>query len=115
MLAPRSLLGKGVGGLGSSRVLDCYAFAVEDESRPDHLPHSWDVTSDSIAARAAVVFHAERLILLKSTDIPPGMHWTEAARRGWVDPHFPKLVAAHDLRVEAVNFRRRLDDRSGPS
>jgi aspartokinase-like uncharacterized kinase len=97
------------------RVLDPYQFAVEDEARPDHLPHSWDVTSDSIAARAAVVYHAERLILLKSTDIPPGTPWAEAARRGWVDPHFPGLVADAPFRAEVVNFRRRLDDSAPPS
>jgi aspartokinase-like uncharacterized kinase len=96
------------------RVLDPYRFAVEDEARPDHLPHSWDVTSDSIAARAAVVHRAERLILLKSTDIPPRTPWAQAADRGWVDPHFPKVVAAHNLSVEAVNFRR-LDGCSDPS
>jgi aspartokinase-like uncharacterized kinase len=96
-------------------VLDCHAFATEDESRPGALPHSWAVTTDSIAARAAVVFGASRLILLKSIDIPPGTPWDEVAARGWVDPHFPKVVAAHDLRVEAVNFRRWLDGRSARS
>jgi aspartokinase-like uncharacterized kinase len=96
-------------------VLDCHAFAAEDESRPGALPHTWDVTTDSIAARAAVVYGASRLILLKSADIPPGTPWDEAARRGWVDPHFPQVVAGHGLRVEAVNFRRWLDGRFGRS
>ena len=27
-------------------VLDCFQFALDDESRPGKLPHSWDVTSD---------------------------------------------------------------------
>src|SRR5262249_17943390 len=57
------------------------------------LPHSWAVTSDSIAARAAVVYGAERLVLLKSVDVPPGTPWEAAAERGWVDPHFPHVVA----------------------
>ena len=91
-------------------VLDCYQFAVEDETRPDHLPHSWDVTTDSIAARAAVVYRAERLVLLKSAEIPPGTSWAEAAGRGWVDPHFPNVVAFAPFPVEVVNFRRWLDE-----
>ena len=92
--------------------------AVEFES---DLPHSWNVTSDSIAARAAIVHRATRLVLLKSIDIPVGTSWVEAAERGWVDPHFP-IIARSALRsedsasrligrvlVEAINFRRVLD------
>jgi aspartokinase-like uncharacterized kinase len=87
-------------------VLDARTFCFHDAE----LPHSWAVTSDSIAARAAVAFGAARLVLLKSADIPPGTPWPEAAARGWVDAHFPSLVAKHGLRVEAVNFRRWLDE-----
>ncbi|HVL11024.1 MAG TPA: hypothetical protein VM529_00565 [Gemmata sp.] len=94
---------------GEVRVLDCLAFAQDDESRPGKLPHSWDVTSDSIAARAAVVYGAERLVLLKSVDVPPGTPWEEAAARGWVDPHFPTVVAGAAFAVEVVNFRHVLD------
>jgi hypothetical protein len=64
------------------------------------------VASDSIALRAAIVFGASRLVLLKSLTIPSGMDWAEAARRGFVDPYFPTaLAAAGNLTVEAVNFR----------
>jgi aspartokinase-like uncharacterized kinase len=94
---------------GEVRVLDCLAFAQEDESRHGALPHSWDVTSDSIAARAAVVNEAGRLVLLKSVDVPPGTPWEEAAARGWVDPHFPKVAAELACPVEVVNFRRVLE------
>lgn len=80
--------------------------AVEFESE---LPHSWNVTSDSIAARAAIIHRASRLILLKSIDIPLGSSWSEAAERGWVDPHFPTVVETANLSVEAINFRRVLD------
>ena len=77
--------------------------AVEFESE---LPHSWNVTSDSIAARAAMVHRASRLILLKSIDIPLCTSWSEATERGWVDPHFPTIVETANLTVEAINFRR---------
>lgn len=72
------------------------------------VPHTWDVTTDSIAGYAAGVANA-RLVLLKSTDVPPGTPWEEAAARGWVDAHFPAVVRKHHLQVEAVDFRRWLD------
>ena len=90
-------------------VLDCYQFVVEDEARPGALPHSWDVTSDSIAARAAAVYEAERLVLLKSVDVPAGTPWEIAAERGWVDRYFPMVVAGAALPIEVLNFRRVLD------
>jgi aspartokinase-like uncharacterized kinase len=36
----------------------------------DPLPHSWDVTSDSITAWIAAYIKTERLVLVKSTDMP---------------------------------------------
>ncbi len=95
-------LGRGVG------VLDPFTFALEDEARPGSLPHTWSVTTDSIAARVAVVFRAERLVLLKSVDITPGTPWEEAAAFGWVDTHFPQIAATLACPVEVVNFRLRL-------
>ena len=89
--------------------LDAHALAVWDERAHPHaaLPHRWSVTSDSIAARAAVVFGAEHLILLKSVTIPDGMSWEEAAERGYVDEWFARTVrpALPRLQVRAVNFR----------
>jgi aspartokinase-like uncharacterized kinase len=88
-----------------------YPFLMQYENLFGPVPHTWDLTSDSIAAYAAAVGKA-RLVLLKSVDVPPGTPWEEAAARGWVDRHFPAVVAAHGLRVEVVNFRRWLDDRA---
>lgn len=90
-------------------VLDCYKLMHEDDSRPGALPHSWDVTSDSIAARTAVVYEAERLILLKSVDVPPGTPWEEAAARGWVDSYFPRAIATADFPIDVIYFRQVLD------
>jgi 5-(aminomethyl)-3-furanmethanol phosphate kinase len=90
-------------------VLDCFKFAQEDEKRQDKLPHTWSVTTDSIAARAAVVFRAQRLVLLKSVDIPPRTSWEAAAANGWVDAHFPRIAQALNCPVDVVNFRRKLD------
>lgn len=86
-------------------VLDVYPFLVRDDVKPDHLPHSWEVTSDSLAARVAVVWRAARLILLKSTPLPAGLNWTEAGRRGLVDPCFAGVVERGGLAVEVIDFR----------
>ena len=99
------------GGWGVG-VLNCFTFACEDEGRPGSLPHTWAVTTDSIAARAAVVFRAERLVLLKSVDIPSGTPWETAAANGWVDAHFPQIAEALACPVEVVNFRRKLPARA---
>jgi aspartokinase-like uncharacterized kinase len=56
------------------------------------LPHSWAATSDSIAARIAEVYWADELVLLKST-LPDGCtDWETAAKKGFVDRHFPQAV-----------------------
>ncbi|HEY7328106.1 MAG TPA: hypothetical protein VH592_10720 [Gemmataceae bacterium] len=88
-------------------VLDVHEFARNDEKHPNHLPHSWSVTSDSLSARVAVVLAARHLVLLKSTIIPPEVDWGEAGQLGLVDALFAKVLhdAPADLRVRAVNLR----------
>jgi aspartokinase-like uncharacterized kinase len=93
-------------------VLDCFTFAQKDESCPGALPHTWAVTTDSIAARVAVVYRADRLVLLKSRDIPLETAWETAAAEGWVDAYFPQIAPALPCPVEVVNFRRKLPPRA---
>jgi 5-(aminomethyl)-3-furanmethanol phosphate kinase len=88
-------------------VIDPHAFCVADNERPGALPHTWDVTSDSIAARVAEVAGAE-LVLLKSADLAAGMSWQSAAADGLVDPTFDSIVRRSGLRVTWVNLRRSL-------
>jgi aspartokinase-like uncharacterized kinase len=52
----------------------------------DPLPHSWEVTSDSIAAWVAARVGARRLVLVK----PPG-----ATGSGLVDAYFARALPAH--------------------
>jgi aspartokinase-like uncharacterized kinase len=59
-------------------------------SRP--LPHSWELTSDSIAAVIAVHLGAAELVLLKSAPLPPDVDPREAGRLGLVDPCFAEAV-----------------------
>lgn len=81
-------------------ILDLGAFALADSG----LPHTWAVTSDSLAARVAHLLGSRTLVLLKSVTIPAGMSWEEAARRGDVDAYFPNL--ADSLTVRTVNLRQ---------
>lgn len=94
---------------GKVPILDAYAFALADEGKQGSLPHVWAVTSDSMAARVAVVSGAEKLILLKSVDLPRGIDWVEAGWRGLVDNHFYQVVEdpikERVLEVEFLNFR----------
>jgi aspartokinase-like uncharacterized kinase len=85
-------------------VLDAHAFAAADEGNLGCLPHRWSVTSDSVAARVALVAGALHLVLLKSVTIPPCLAWSEASRQGYVDLYFP-LVADKLAGVSALNFR----------
>jgi aspartokinase-like uncharacterized kinase len=70
------------------------SFLRQDDAQPDHLPHSWDVTSDSIAAQISLRCNAD-LILLKSCAIPSSnskYDWPALARTGVVDVHFPHIA-----------------------
>lgn len=91
-------------------ILDPYRFCREEEEfrrnasggpRPE-LPHSWTVTTDSVAARVANHYRAT-LYLLKSTPLPPATGLDDAARLGLVDPYFP--IEARSLEVIYVNLR----------
>ncbi len=104
-LLPGAAVVEDAGAWAGLEVLDAHAFARADEGRPGALPHCWAVTSDSVAARAAVVSGAHGLVLLKSTDLPQGIGWDEAGRRGLVDRNFPDVVAAGGVAVRWVNLR----------
>jgi aspartokinase-like uncharacterized kinase len=80
-------------------ILDPWAFCRTDAA----LPSSWDVTSDAIAGRVAVVVGAGELVLLKSAP-PPGdaAAWAEC---GYVDAWLPRILAGSGVRVRAVNLR----------
>jgi len=63
----------------------------------DVLPHSWDATSDSVAAFVAGALDAERLVLIKPVDQAHGLRLT--------DPCFESVRPA-GLRCEIVGWRR---------
>jgi aspartokinase-like uncharacterized kinase len=89
---------------GELPVLAPRLFLSDDDRAAGALPHTWDATSDSIAARAALRIGAGELVLLKSASLPPGTDRLGAARLGLVDPVFDS--AAHGLgRVAYVCLR----------
>lgn len=90
-------------------------------NQADPLPHSWEVTSDAIAAWIAQLTGARRLILLKDVDglfsADPGQgspaallpHLTlEALARhqGGVDTYLHKLLATKELETWVINGRQ---------
>ena len=75
-----------------------------DRGGNDPLKASWEVTTDSIAARIAESLGADRLVLLKSTDAKGAKSAKDAAKLGVVDASFPE-ISARIKRVELVNFR----------
>jgi aspartokinase-like uncharacterized kinase len=83
----------------SSCVFDPAPFFHDCEFRlfADPLPHTWAVTSDSIAARIAEYLAASELVLLKSC--LPG-----AATTGYLDDYFP-AAAANLPAIRCVNLR----------
>ena len=82
---------------GRVPLLDLMSFVSIEETAPDvtmTLPHSWDVTSDSLAGWVAVRWPASRLVLLKSAELPIAeSDWSfrAAADFGMVDAHCPTL------------------------
>ncbi len=78
---------------GRLPLLDTEAFLRADEASGDALPHNWNVTSDSIAARAAICFQADELVLIKSVPLPEMADVAAAEGSGLVDPHFRQLAS----------------------
>lgn len=75
-----------------------------DACSAEPIPHTWEATSDSIAARVAESLQSAELVLLKSAPLAYGIDRREAAQLGLVDPLFPhasRLVA----RVTYLNLR----------
>jgi aspartokinase-like uncharacterized kinase len=106
-LLPEARLTQRVQECSGLSILDPHEFARADEGHAGCLPHVWSATSDSVAARVAVVAGARELILLKSVTLAPPIDWEKARRDGHVDPVFSQ-VSSHaqpELAVSVVNLR----------
>ena len=57
---------------GAVSIMDMYPFALADEANPGRLPHSWAVTSDSLAVRVAILAEARQLVSAQVGRSPAG-------------------------------------------
>ena len=88
----------------TNAVLDPLPFFVADDQEARRLPHSWEITSDSLAFRVAEIAQA-KYVLLKSAPSPRVPDWKLLAEQGFIDPYFPTLVFNRNVDVELVNLR----------
>lgn len=98
-------------------LLDPEAFLLQADHAPGLAPllETWDVTSDSIAARAAVRLHADELVLLKSASaaslvpdadtLPPPELAARLVEAGYVDRYFADAMLGLP-QVRYVNLRQ---------
>ena len=80
---------------GRVPLLDLMSFVSIEEAAHDTgvkpLPHTWNVTSDSLSAWVTIRWPASRLVLLKSVELPPIESLSQATEAGLVDDFFPAL------------------------
>ena len=67
------------------------------------LPHSWDLTADSIAAWLASFWRADRLILVKSAPIDPLASIYELQQEGILDAAFHQYIDAEKFKITIIN------------
>ena len=66
---------------------------IEPTLPPKPLPHNWDVSSDSIAARLAEAIDADELVLLKARPCPDEQNdFAALSADHYVDEYFPRIA-----------------------
>jgi 5-(aminomethyl)-3-furanmethanol phosphate kinase len=63
---------------------------------------NWEVSSDSIALELARRLNAERLVVVKSCAVPPGLSMTALSSAGVLDQRFPSLAAGVSFPIDVV-------------
>ena len=69
------------------------------------IEHSWDVTSDSLAAWLATRLGASRLLLVKSVETDNSMPVQELVHQGIVDASFPDYVEQGTFSVSLMSHK----------
>lgn len=72
-------------------------------SRDDAGLANWELTSDSLAAWLANQLNAERLLLVKSCEVPPGAQLRDWVAAGIVDAQLPRLTQSASYLVEVMH------------
>lgn len=91
---------------GPPLICDPYNFlrSAEPSFPGEPLGRNWGVTSDSIAARLAMICDADELVLLKSASPPARGSISAAISGGYIDAGFAQTCRALP-RIRCVNFR----------
>ncbi len=74
-------------------------------SSDNNIEHSWDVTSDSLAAWLATRLGASRLMLVKSVEVDNSMPVQELVHQGIVDASFPGYVQQGTFSVSLMSHK----------
>lgn len=69
------------------------------------IEHSWDVTSDSLAAWLATRLGASRLLLVKAVEVGNNLSIEDLARQGVVDASFPDYVRKGNFSISVMSLR----------
>ncbi len=70
----------------------------------DDIPHSWDVTSDSLALWLANKLSAQHLLLVKSQrPRPQFLHWQRLQKQGLTDPAFSSFSNGSEVKSWVVS------------
>ena len=68
-----------------------------------HIPESWDITSDSLAAWLANKLSAEQLTLVKSTPIDPNLNLQKLSQMAIIDKSFCDFVTDSTFKIDVVH------------
>ncbi len=92
----------------SAVTLDCSAFLRDNQGHfSRQLPHSWDVTSDSIAMSVALDWPCDQVLFCKSCP-PVSRQLADVCNAGQLDAYMPMLLPAirkANVQVDWLNLK----------
>lgn len=68
------------------------------------IPHSWDISSDSLSLWLASKLKAERLILVKSCAIPDKFTLSSLSQQAIIDQGFEQLYQSLPVKLQLINL-----------